>query len=147
MSDQNSSTKWSIIPGSEYEFKGERSDGAVGVVKAVAGDVVFWSHKWRNHRMPSEVGKEFGAREWSIDSFRANFRPEDQSPIPSLLAALKAYRDLDNHRDTCEECSENLELAPECCSLCMPFADRARLLMRAALALAGESSGEESSHE
>lgn len=55
---------------------------------------------------------------------------------PDLYEALEAYEALDNQRMTCEECEDRLERAPEACEYCFPFADDARLKMRAALAKA-----------
>lgn len=102
MSDHNSSTEWPIIVGATYKFQGDRSD-VVGRVTAIAGDVVFWTHKWVKHESASEVGQEFGAREWTLKQFRMCFRPEDQSPIPSLVKALKAIQ-FKGHNQVCPIC-------------------------------------------
>jgi hypothetical protein len=55
---------------------------------------------------------------------------------PEMYEALKAYDDLDAQRLVCEECRDTPEIAAEACATCFPFADRARLLMRAAIAKA-----------
>ena len=57
------------------------------------------------------------------------------SLLEQCLQALAAYDTLDEHVDKCEECGDN-ETAPEACGECFPFADDARLKMRAAIARA-----------
>lgn len=47
--------------------------------------------------------------------------------------ALKAHQALDNHWGNCDQCA-GTALAPEACEKCFPFADDARLKMRAAIA-------------
>jgi hypothetical protein len=56
--------------------------------------------------------------------------------LGECLDALSAYSYLDERRNKCEECKDNLEQAAEACEYCFPFADDARLKMRAALARA-----------
>jgi hypothetical protein len=58
--------------------------------------------------------------------------PRD-AEVAMLRDALRAYYVLDKRRDRCGECSDQLELAPEACGECFPFADDARCKMRAAL--------------
>ena len=48
-----------------------------------------------------------------------------------MLMALLAYETLDNQHANCEECEG--EIPPELCEKYFPFADRARLQMRAVL--------------
>ena len=45
-------------------------------------------------------------------------------------AALRAYSALDDMHDNCSECEETMQ-DPACCEICQPFADTARLQMRA----------------
>ena len=56
--------------------------------------------------------------------------------LEECLAALAAYSNLDEQRNKCDECEDRLEQAPEACEYCFPFADDARLKMRAVLARA-----------
>ena len=51
--------------------------------------------------------------------------------LNELIYALKAYETLDNQHANCKECDGEVE--PEACGECSPFADDARLRMRAAL--------------
>lgn len=51
--------------------------------------------------------------------------------------ALQAYRLLDHQRCHCDDCEG--EYAAEACESCFPFADAARLKMRAALGLGEEA--------
>lgn len=51
-----------------------------------------------------------------------------------LREVAEAYKALDEQRAACEDCKEAPEMAAETCPLCFSFADRARLLMRAAFA-------------
>ncbi len=53
------------------------------------------------------------------------------SEAAEMKAALEAYEKLDDAHANCEECDG--ETAPEACGKCFPFADDARLRMRAAL--------------
>jgi len=53
---------------------------------------------------------------------------------PEMYKALKAYEELDDKHANCEEC-EGLE-QPETCAECFPYADSARLKMRASIAKA-----------
>ena len=48
-----------------------------------------------------------------------------------MYEALKAYEELDDKHANCEECEG--EIQPELCAECFPYADSARLRMRAAL--------------
>ena len=49
-----------------------------------------------------------------------------------FIEALKAYERLDDYHANCDDCDG--VPAPEACDKCFPFADDARLKMRAALA-------------
>jgi hypothetical protein len=60
----------------------------------------------------------------------------DEQFTAELLEALKAYQALDTQRMNCEDCEDCLEQAPEACGKCFPFADDARLKMRAAISKA-----------
>lgn len=59
-----------------------------------------------------------------------------------MYEALKAYSELDDKHANCEECDG--ELQPELCAECFPYADAARLKMRAALAKAVQEDQETS---
>jgi hypothetical protein len=65
----------------------------------------------------------------------ATRRIKDLEPFtgffPDMLTALLAYEALDNQHANCENCEG--EVQPELCEKCFPFADRARLQMRAVL--------------
>jgi len=54
--------------------------------------------------------------------------------LSQALKALSAYDLLDDFRNKCDEC--DLEDSAETCAQCFPFADDARLKMRAVLARA-----------
>lgn len=53
------------------------------------------------------------------------------SLAPEMLDAIRAYKLLDDRHANCPECEG--EDAPELCPTCFPFADDARLKMRAVL--------------
>ena len=66
----------------------------------------------------------------NYDEARANARL--MVAAPEMYEALKAYEELDDKHANCEECDG--EIQPELCAECFPYADAARLRMRAAIA-------------
>lgn len=120
MSDPNSSTpNWPIAGG---EYKNKTVPGMMSRVRSIEAGRVHFDREFR--------GQVFTASPCRLDTFRDLHSPEDQSPIPALVAALK-------------QCLE-YGLAPtgdgSTCWYERTFADA-----RLALALAGEPSGEEQS--
>lgn len=97
MSEQNSSTpNWPIRVGGQYAFKNDRP-AVSGRVAATDGDRIHWVHRY------SHNGEEFAANDDDSEMFRALFRPEDQSPIPALVAVLKAIQ-FKGHNQVCPIC-------------------------------------------
>lgn len=78
-----SEATWEIRVGGEYK---PRDPGAYAIarrVKAIDGNRVHYVLLFPG-------GKEGSPRDMSMWEFRKESAPEDQSPIPELLAALKA---------------------------------------------------------
>lgn len=78
------STEWPIRVGGMYVTIGDT--GIYRKVTEIAGEFVY-SDRFHADGIPCM--KRPGDR-MSIKTFRAAYRPEDQSPIPALVAALKA---------------------------------------------------------
>ena len=57
--------------------------------------------------------------------------------VDQSRAALRAYSALDDMHDNCSECEETMQ-DPACCEICQPFADTARLQMRAIIEQIGQ---------
>src|ERR1700743_3825082 len=116
MSVPHSSTEWPRVGGI---YRHRLLDGLS--TQVISFDDGRFSHKYI-HASGNEGCMGVAC---SGEIFRNHFRPEDQSPIPALVAALKAI-----YQDAIDRSTE------------VPSAIVDQVV--AALALAGESSGEES---
>jgi hypothetical protein len=87
-------------------------------------------------RMSTSYGNQENAEDIceGLNSAFENGAQCNKDAINLLLGVLKAYQALDDQRMACKECEDCLERAPEACPYCFPFADDARLRMRAAIA-------------
>jgi len=90
---------WPIRVGGEYPVKG-RAPLCFRVV-AIDGDIIHFDHF---DPSMSEEYRTHSRMEFSSESFRWQASPEDQSPIPEMISALKEiFDELDNRYDGAED--------------------------------------------
>lgn len=125
MSVPHSSTaNWPIVPGSEHEWNPPSSVGIKSRIIAVDGDYV-------THRHIGSSGKLYDPVTLPVSAYRMGYLPKDQSPIPALVYALKAIQ-FKGHNQVCPICKGTKNIG-----------HGAMCDIKLALALAGESGGEE----
>lgn len=105
---------------------------------SACGHGAFWSVVWEDedgepvqHHTGYQEKHEAEDMADALNSARVLALAGNGDRLDQATEALRAYEALDEQRNKCEDCAECLERSAEACGECFPFADAARLKMRA----------------